>query len=192
MNTNNLFVLAALLVVNLAFQGNCAAVEGKNTVKLTGAFNPVGNLFMIDYERLLNDSISIGGRVATLNYEIEDGSYTEKGDGSGVEATFRWYPRSNGLNGFFLGAGLGYWETNWSWTDPYDIPTSGDGTSESVDVNFTVGWKIGFGSAPVYFEPSVIVGQYIDVTTDSSYQGDVGKTELGFYAGVGLAIGFAF
>lgn len=192
MNINKLITLLVILVVNIVFLENCFAVEGNNSIKFTAAFNPVGNILMVDYERIINDRISVGGRVARVDYEIEDGSYTEKGDGNGAEATFRWYTRGDGFNGFFLGAGLGYWETDWTWTDPYDTPTSGDGTSESVDVNFTVGWKIGFGSAPVYFEPSIIVGQYIDVTTDASYQGDVGNTELGFYAGVGLAIGFAF
>lgn len=187
----NIFSLVmALLILNVPI--NAHAVEGDNSIKFTAAFNPVGGIFLLDYERMIANKFSVGGRVGAIDYETDDGSYNEKGDGNGIEATFRWYARGEGFSGFFLGAGLGYWNTDWTWTDPYDTPNKGSGSSTAVDVNFTLGWKIGFGSSPVYFEPSIIAGNFFSVTTDSDTGSDSNESQLGLYAGVGLAIGFAF
>jgi hypothetical protein len=187
-------IVASLLasLLTLVLSSHAYAGEGNNSIKFTAGFNPVGTIFLVDYERLIADKFSVGGRVGAIDYTVEDGSYTEDGNGNGIEATFRWYPRGEGFKGFFLGAGLGYWDTDWSWTDPYDTPNKGSGSSAAVDVNFNVGWKIAFGRAPVYFEPSIIVGDFLSVTTQSDTSTSGNESELGVYALVALAIGFAF
>ena len=181
-----------IICAALGFQTNSYALEGDNSIKFTGGFNNVGSLFLVDYERMIADQFAVGGRVGFIDYEVEDGSYTENGDGNGLEATFRWYPKADGFNGFFIGGALGFWNTDWSWTDPNDSPTRGSGSSFAFNINFNLGWKFGFGSSPVYIEPSLIAGNFFSIDTTDDTGTEEYESDLGIYAALALAIGFTF
>jgi hypothetical protein len=183
--------LAAIAVVAAMGMGGAAqAAERENTVRAGVLVNGVGTVTMVEYERLLSKNFAAGVRAGRLTYDWEDDSYDESGDGSGIELIASFYPKGEGFKGFYLAAGLGYWNTDWTWTDPNDFPTSGFGKSEAVDVNFSVGWKIPLGSPSVYIQPSVLIGNFFSSTSESSTAEH--ESELGFYASVGLHVGGSF
>jgi len=184
--------LATIAVALLSFSSNSFAVEGNNSLKAGFLVNPIGYMLLFDYERMINDTFAVGGRVATVEYTWEEDPYEEDGSGSGIEATFRWYTKRQGFNGFYLGGSVGFWSIDWDWTDPTDSPTSGSGTSDVLNLMVNVGWKIGFGSSNWYVDPNIAIGNFFSLTTDSTYEPEEGEGGIGFYAGAGVAIGVAF
>lgn len=170
----------------LAVPGLGIAAE-QNTVKAAVAVAPVNdaNVVMAEYERLLNDKLALGARFGSLDYEFKDGAERETGDGTGVEVLVRFYP-SGGFKGLYVGGGIGFWNVDWEWTDPTDSPGRGSGSTDSTNVNIAVGWKL--GSDKVYFEPAILIGNWLGVSQD-----DTGReSELGFYLALSLGVGIKF
>jgi len=142
----------------------------------------------LEYERLMNDWLSIGVRVGGLSYDFEEDSYEESGDGTGIDAAVRFYFTSNGLEGPHVAIHLGVWQTDWEWTDPTDSPRAGSGSSTSTNLSAAFGWKFRIGDSFV-LQPSLTVGDFLANSTDDT---GTQEQELGFYAMVGVALGFAF
>jgi hypothetical protein len=182
-------ILVAFLGLGICAAGPAAAAGPSNTVKGGFVINPVGSVLLVEYERLLNDHLSIGGRFGRLDYDYDDGSYNETGDGNGLEVMVHFYPRGEGFKGFFLSGSLGFWDVDWEWTDPNDVPTRGTGTSDTIDLAVAVGWKIPLGSEHVYLEPSLTLGNFFSDSTETT---GTQESELGFYVGAGLKVGGAF
>ena len=110
--------IASLLMV---FTGTAFAT-GENAVIVGGSFaygpDTEASVIMVEYERMLNDGLSVLGRIGNLDYEYDDGYYVEEGDGPGFEAGVRIYPAGNGMKGFYYGAAAGLWLSDWTWTEP--------------------------------------------------------------------------
>src|SRR5574341_847435 len=64
---------------------------------LPGLFDTEATVFFVEYERKLGDKISILGRFGVLDYEFDDGSYTEDGDGPGFDVGVRFYPMAGAM-----------------------------------------------------------------------------------------------
>lgn len=187
-------VLAASLASNVVMAGGPS-----NTVRAAGYINPVGNVRAVEYEKMFNDKISIGARVGALTYDYDDSEYRERGDGNGAEFLVRLYPQGDGFKGFYFGGAVGIWQTDWEWKEDFYTPPGVwiGGESESVNLNVGVGWKIPLAGNKMYIDPSVSIGNYIviDSQTDSQWRGtiyDDEEPELGFYVAAGVAFGFNF
>jgi len=142
----------------------------------------------VEYERFLTDSLSLGVRLGKLSYDTEYDSYKESGDGTGVDAALTLHFGGNPPKGPYLGFHVGYWSTDWEWTDPTDNPKKGKGSSNAANVSATFGWKIPLGDS-FLLQPSLTVGDYLSSATDDT---NTQEQELGFYALLGLALGFSF
>ena len=187
---NKFITPASILAAMLAVPSAANAMEGpSHSIRFGGLVNPDAKVAVVEYEKMFRDRISIGARLGKLDYEYSDGSYDEDGDGKGAEFLFRFYPQGNGFKGFWFGVGVGYWMTDWSYTDPTDVPAADSGETESIDVNVSVGWKIPLGTKKFYIDPSITIGNYFGISTDSTFDSE---PELGVYAAAGVAFGINF
>lgn len=180
-----------------------ATAEPANSINLMGA-GLVGpdlsaSVFGLEYERLLNDSLSIMGRFANLDYKYDDDVYEEDGDGSGFDVGVRFYPGGNGMRGFFLGGNVGFWSTDWTWIDDKDTgsPSQGDGTTDSFKVEFEVGGRFPLGSETVSLMPAAHIGSFVGQDSECRQTQPTAGTcteesEVGFYVLRGLSLGIAF
>lgn len=188
--SKNLFAATSILATALAAPLAANAMEGpSNSVRFGGYVNPDARVAVVEYEKMFRDRISIGARVGALDYEYDDGSYEEEGDGNGVEFLFRFYPQGNGFKGFWFGAGVGFWQTDWSYTDPTDVPSADSGDTDSINVNVSAGWKIPLTPKKFYIDPSITIGNYFGISSDSTYDNE---PELGLYVAAGIAFGINF
>lgn len=178
---------AAMTLASLIGLGanTATAAEYTNTVRAGFFVNPVGTVGAVEYEHLLGNRVSLGARLGYLDYDYKDGSYRETGNGPGAEFLVRFYPGGQGHRGFYIGGGIGYWNSDWKWTDPNDTPTSDSGTGAAVNVNINIGWKIPLGSDRVYIDPNLAIGNFFSVNSDDT-------ADLGFYVAGGLSVGFNF
>jgi len=190
---NRVLLMTPLLLFyqySYAVSGNSAINVGVSGGGDAYSFGVIGH---VGYERMIADSVAIGGRFITIDYTYEDDDdYTEDGSGTGAEVTLKYFIRRQGFSGFYIGGSVGYWTVDWDWTYPYDFPTSGSGKSEGVNVMATVGWRIGFGSSNVFIDPHFILGNYAGTVKESSDSTEKGDSELGSYGGVGVSLGVVF
>ncbi len=146
-----------------------------------------------EYEMSLSDDFSFVGRVGYLNYEFDDDNFDEEGDGPGIEAGFRIYPRSNAIEGFFIGGVVGVWDTDWDWIDNKGRPseTRGSGSTLALHIGAEIGGKIPLGRR-VYLIPAVQIGNWSGLDDECEPAGCDKETELGFYGAGSLGVGVVF
>lgn len=175
--------------------------ERMNGVNLGGSFvvgpDTTATLLFAEYERLLSNRFSILGRIGTLDYKYDDDSYEEDGDGPGVEFGVRFYPAGNGMNGFYLGGGMGIWSTDWDWIEDkgQSYETRGSGKSTAWDLNANVGAKFPLGNSGFHIEPNALIGNWFSVDDSCNYADGSAcdrESELGFYGLIALNIGMTF
>lgn len=169
-----LIVSAAAII--LIFPGLATAEDNIISLGIGGgsALDSSGTVVFAEYERALTDNLGVALRAGLLSYEYDNGSYWEEGDGPGVEATLRFYT-SEALKGFYLGAGVGVWLTEWDWATYYSY---GSGDSTSVELHAEIGARFG---SKVSINPSLQIGHFIS-----------SSAELGPYAFLGVAVGVPF
>lgn len=188
--------VATVLVLGAA---DVALAEGENNILLGiwGAADDETTAFAgaVDYERHINDKISVLGRVAFLSYDWDDDENEEDGDGVGVEGGVRFYT-SGDSRGFYIGGNLGYWDTDWDFID--DVGTGfevrGSGSSQSVVATFDLGYRFQLGESFTII-PNARLGNYFAVSDDCTLNtgGSCAReTELGVYAAAGVYFGFTF
>jgi hypothetical protein len=192
-------VLYPLCVASILATGSAQAAGPTNSIRAAALINPIGNVRMVEYEKMFADKVSIGARVGALSYDYDDGDYEEEGDGTGAEFLVRLYPGGDGFKGFYFGGAVGYWKTDWEWREDFWTPAGVwiEGKSESLNLNVGVGWKIPLAGNKLYIDPSITIGNYFDLDseTDAQWRGTVyddENEELGFYVAGGIAVGFNF
>jgi hypothetical protein len=177
------------------------SAQPSNSINLlgTGLVGPdiLASVIGVEYERLLNDNMSIMGRFAKLDYEVDDGEYEEDGDGTGFDVGVRFYPSGSGMRGFFLGGNLGVWRTDWTWIDDKGtvFATAGKGSTDSFKVEFEIGGRIPLGTEIVSLVPAARLGSFVGQdSTCKNYDGSQCSqgTDTGFYVLLGLSLGIAF
>src|SRR3990172_11204562 len=140
-----LFGLLVCMTVTL-FVGTASAKtasSAENSVNagfaaLPGLFDTEATVFFVEYERKLGDKISILGRFGMLDYEFDDGSYMEDGDGPGFDVGVRFYPMAGAMEKLYIGGSAGLWKTDWTYTDlsyfgtPF-VSGSGDTTAGKIE-----------------------------------------------------------
>lgn len=188
-----------LMVTSFIFLTGTAAAGPSNSVRAGVMLNPIGYVTMVEYEHLLANRVSIGGRAGSLSYDYDDDGYEEEGDGSGADFIVRMYPGGDGFKGFYYGAAIGYWQTDWMWREAGFTPAGVwiSGQTKSINLAARVGWKIPLGGDRVYIDPSITLGHYfaIDSETEDQWKGtqyDDENDELGVYLAGGVAVGINF
>lgn len=153
-----------------------------NSIGLGGLYAVVGYYTYVEYEHFISDNHSFGGRAGLIGYSYEDDEYTEDGSGLGVGAFYRWYFGQKPMGGFFVGIGAEFASTTWDYNDFY----TGEGSGSSVSLAPTgqIGGRFNLGSS-FFIAPSLVTGYFIAVSGDS-------ESELGFFGGPNVVVGFRF
>lgn len=168
---------------------------------LPGLFDTEATVFFVEYERKLGDKISILGRFGVLDYEFDDGSYTEDGDGPGFDVGVRFYPMAGAMEKLYIGGSLGLWTTDWTYVDssyfPFTTYYAGSGESTALKIEFEVGYRFPIANSPVAVIPAFRTGSYISVddSCNSTFSPgfDCGnESEAGAYGVLGVSVGFQF
>jgi hypothetical protein len=157
-----------------------------NTVRASVLWNPIAHGYAVDYERMVAKNVSVGARYAHFKYDWDDDStYREEGTVKGFDVTGRYYIAGEGFKGFYVGAALGRYKSDWTWTDP---PGSGKGSSNLWHYGATVGYKY-FFNRNFYVDGFAIAGTWAGGGKDDSGSKE---TELGAYVGIGAGLGVTF
>jgi hypothetical protein len=183
-------IAASLLSIPLLVgAGHAVAQSARNAISVGAGIHPLGTVApVVQYERLLNDMVSIGGRFLRLDYTYDDGRYHETGDGTGGEILVHVYFRNQGFKGPYIAAGIGQFSVDWDWTDPPSNPNRGSGKTSGAEVSATFGWKIPL--TPNFFlDPSITLGNFFGSAKDSTGSKE---SQLGFYGAAMFKIGFTF
>ena len=185
-------IAANLLSVFLLIgAGQAAAQSSRNAISVGAGINPLGTIApVVQYEYLLNDMVSIGGKFLRLEYTYDDGSYHETGDGSGGEILVHVYFQNQGYKGPYLAAGIGQFNVDWEWRDPSAAPAfrAGNGKTSGAEVSATFGWKIPL-SKNFFLDPSITLGNFFGSAKDNTGSKE---SQLGFYGAAMFKFGFNF
>ena len=181
---NNNMLRALVSSAGVALAGSTLAQD--NTVRLGGVVNPIAAGFTVEYERLLGRSVSLGVRYASISYEWEEDDEIEEGDVKGFDVTVRHYWGGRGFRGWYWGAALGRYESEWDWRER---TLRGSGTSELTHVQAMVGYKHFFNNN-LYVDGYGMIGNWSGTSKAST--GGSRETELGAYLAVGVGLGIAF
>lgn len=182
MNKNAMKALVTATGIALA----SAASAQENTFKLGAVVNPIAAGFTAEYERLLGRSVSLGIRYASISYEWEEDDEIEEGDVKGFDLTFRHYWGGRGFRGWYWGAAVGRYESEWDWREGN---LRGSGTTDSTHVQAMVGYKHFFNDN-FYVDGYGMIGNWSG--TSKSTSGSSRETEIGAYFAVGVGLGLAF
>ena len=188
MRTVNLSLALIGLLCGLA--GQASAQTARNAVSVGAGLHPLGSAVpVVQYEYLLNDRLSIGGKYIGLEYTYDDDSYHETGDGQGAEVLVTYHFRGQGHQGPYFAAGLGYFDVDWDWKDPgTGGPQSGRGSTKGAEVSASFGWKFPLGRS-FYIDPSITAGNFFGSGKDSTGSRE---SELGAYGAVMVKVGMTF
>lgn len=162
--------------------------------------NTTASAFFIEYERLLGSRIAVFGRGGSVSYTYDDGTYVEDGDPKGFDIGVRAYPMGRGgMKGFYVGGALGYWKTDWTFTDDkgYTYEKRGKGDSSSVRADIEVGGRFNLGTETVSIMPAFHIGHFFSSSNSCTYtygaSGTCNKdSEVGLYGFFALSVGIAF
>lgn len=182
-------IVCLLFISPFLFIAGSYAAEPINSIRAAGIANSFGIIRMIEYEKMINDKFSMGARFGLINYDYEDGSYEEKGEGEGADILLRLYPGGNGNSGLYFVSALGYWHVDWEYRDPLAIPSWDYGDTGVLNLNIGAGWKIPMASYKMYIDLAVIMGNYFDLSTSARYDSE---PKRGIYFASGLAVGMNF
>jgi len=176
------------------------AQSPKNSINLAvGALPPIGDtkatIVMVEYERLVSPRLSVYGRGSSLKYKFDDDTDVEDGKGTGLGLGVRFFPQG-GLKGFYVGGGIGTFKSKWDWSDNKG-QTRGKGETTSIQWGGEVGYRFNLGSERVSLTPALNFGSWLGGDDKCSQnfptnQSCSKESELGFYAAISVALGFAF
>lgn len=169
-----------------------------------GGLNPMAHcnakVFIIEYEHQLTPVTAFVGRGSGVNYRYNDGHYLEDGRLRGVDFGARYYP-AGGMQGFFVGGGLGYWSEGRTFIQYQNTPSQyqGKASSYAPRLNVDVGDRIPIRGTSVSIMPEVNLGKFFspsscEITAPASQVGMPcsRKSEVNYYVFAGVAVGVAF
>jgi len=123
-------------------------------------------VYLAEYEHMLDPKIAVLGRVSDIDYRFDDGKYLENGRPRGVDIGARYYP-AGGMKGPFIGGTVGYWKTDWTFTDDKgaSLESQGKGESRAIRANVDIGARFPIGSTSVSIMTALHVGRFFSSTT---------------------------
>jgi hypothetical protein len=203
-----LAIILTVLIAHVALIAETVLAESDNSINLGvgGVFQLIphcrANIFLAEYEHLLDSKIAVLARASGDDYRFDDGNYRETGRPRGADVGVRFYPGGNGMKGFFVGGALGYWTTDWSFNDNKGTSseTQGKGDSKSLRADIDVGARIPVGYSSISIMPALHVGKFFSSTSceytapgsvagsSCSKNGEVG----GYYGFLAVSVGIGF
>lgn len=199
--------LAHILIVGAAWAAAPAWAEGPaRSVNLGyGGLNPMphcdAKILTLEYESLQSPTTSLLGRVSGVNYHFDDHQHMEDGHLRGIDIGSRYYPAGRGMQGFFLGASIGYWHNAWTFNQAQNTPGIwwGTGKFNGARLNFDIGDRILLIGSTVSILPQINLGKFFAAQscTITSPPAQVGaycpeRAEVNAYLFAGISIGIAF
>jgi hypothetical protein len=206
MKIPQMLVLFVVVVAAGALSPGTVFAEPENSVNLgVGAASHIlphckATVFLLEYEHMLGPKLAVLGRGSGVNYKFDDGNYVERGRLRGADVGVRYYP-SGGMKGLFIGGALGYWKSNWMFTDDKDkaSETQGKGDFKAIRADVDIGWRFPIGSSSVSILPEAHFGKFFksascEYTAPASRVGtECSKdTEISYYAFLALSVGIGF
>ncbi len=200
-------VLVLLVIAAGVMSAETAFADPADSVNLGlgGVFEIIphcnAHVFLLEYEHMLDSKLAVLGRASGVNYEFDDGTYVEDGKPRGVDFGVRYYP-AGGMKGLFFGGALGYWKTDWTFTDNKGtaLETHGKGDSKSIRADLDIGARFPVGSSSVSIMPALHIGRFFSSTsceytapaslagTSCNKDSEVG----GFYGFLAVSVGIGF
>ena len=168
-----------------AMLASSAFAQNANSVSASFIANPIATGFAVDYERLLGRNITVGARYASFSYDYKDDPYREEGDVKGFDVTGRYYIANEGIKGFYVGAALGRYKSDWDWTEN---ASRGSGSTNSWHYGGMVGYKHLF-TRSFFIDGFAAVGTWAGSGKDNT---GTKESELGAYVAIGAGVGFQF
>jgi hypothetical protein len=220
MKRNTLRIISIIFCASFILVSETCFAGLKNSINVGGAHweggntglfdsDATGSSFFLEYEHLLGlsrSAVVIG--INTLGYKKDAssgwfGGPGEEGRVNGVDLGFRFYPIGRGqMKKLFLGVSLGLAHNEWTWGDAthvYEGRAKGDADVTKFDTE--IGYRFNLGSEKFSLMPSIHIGHYSVSKNSGKYtyppeianQKFFGDSELeGYYASLGLSLGFAF
>jgi len=158
------------------------------------------NLYIVEYEHMLDSKVSVLGRGSALHYHFDDGKYLEDGRPRGADIGARYYLAGD-MKGFFIGGTLGYWTADWTFTHNKGRSNEyqGKGNTDSLRANLDIGARFLIGSSSVSIIPALNIGKFIESTACeyTSPASSVGiscsqQSEVDYYLFLSVMAGIAF
>lgn len=169
-----------------------------------GGLNPMphcnAKVFIVEYEHQLTPATAFVGRGSGVNYRYNDGHYLEDGRLRGVDFGARYYP-AGGMQGFFVGGSLGYWNEDRTFIQYQNTPSQyqGKASSYAPRLNVDVGDRIPIRGTNVSIMPEVNFGKFFlpsscEVTAPASRVGTPcsQRSEVNYYIFAGVTVGVVF
>ncbi len=200
-----LFLFVVALAAGMISPGTVFAEPGNSVNLGVGAASHIlphckATVAFVEYEHMLGPKLAVVGRGSGVDYKFDDGNYVEKGRLRGGDIGLRYYP-SGGMKGLFFGGALGYWKSNWTFTDDKDktYESQGKGDFKAIRADLDLGWRFPIGSSSVSILPEAHFGKFFksascEYTAPASLVGtECSKdTEISYYAFLALSVGIAF
>jgi hypothetical protein len=181
-----------------------SAAESDSVNLGLGGLNPMphcnATVYVVEYEHSITSTMTILGRGSGVDYRFNNGNYLENGRLRGVDVGASYY-RGGGMQGFFMGASIGRWKDDWTFTQYQNSPAQWEGVakSNSIRLNFEFGDRIPIEGTKISVMPEADLGKFFatrscHATAPSSQIGQPcdQKSEVNAYIFFGVAVGFAF
>lgn len=147
---------------------------------------------VIEYERRVKRSLSLGLQLGGFKYDYKDGDFQEKGQRTGANLILRFSP-GYGFKGFYIGGGFGYWGGYYDYVDPQDDPSSGHIKTPSIILMATSGWRIPLGDSRFYIDPRLSWGTLMKAGGSSYLPGnDEDNSVVRNFLSLGVNVGVKF
>ncbi len=157
-------------------------------------------VYILEYEHMLGSKIAFLGRASEVVYKSDDSVLLEEGRPKGADIGARYYP-SGGMQGLFIGGTLGYWSSDWTFTQNKGRSDEfrGTGDTDSLRANVDIGARFPIGSSSVSIMPALNIGKFFS-STSCEYTAPASRvgtscnqdTEVEYYLFLALTVGIGF
>lgn len=157
----------------------------------------------LEYQYAFSSLMSLTVSAGYLDYKYTESDlpvtltsgfdYEEKGKGPVLSADLKFYPGRRMYDGFYFGPGLSAFSAKLDYTHTLPsytvgVPpqvTTGDKSGTGFEIHAKAGWAFQTGS--VVIDPNLQIGYWLSMP-----KGGKEDSSLGFYALLGVSIGFKF
>ena len=192
-----IFILLCFFAFSTALCPGISSAKGQKNAVNAGGWAIIGLdleavVRAVEFETLLNNNLSILGRLSALDYEYEESSYEEDGDGFGLGGGIRYYVSGSGLDGFYLGGSFEFWDVEYDFEE--DIIYLGEGDLKAVNVSAEAGYRFMFNDN-IGIVPNARLGNFFTFDEDCTLNSGAAcsnDSELGLYLVLGVLFTFSF
>ncbi|MDY6789834.1 MAG: autotransporter domain-containing protein [Thermodesulfobacteriota bacterium] len=192
-----ILILLCVFVLSAALCPGISSAKGQKNAVNAGGWGILGldlDAFVraAEFETLLTNNLSILGRVSALDYEYDETGYEEDGEGIGLGAGVRYYFSGSGLDGFYLGGSLEFWDVEYDFEEYNSI--FGEGDLKAVNVSAEAGYRFMFNKN-MGIVPNARLGNFFTFDEDCTLNSGVpcsNDSELGIYLVLGVLFTFSF